>query len=143
MSSFVYSSEEKTVKFDRLLQLNEDIRESWKKDKDKTQSMEEIISLLKDIISKSTLEEYFQKIEKDQTYFVDTFVKEIVYNIIHQSYVYGEKGDDIALELLFYIYKLFDKFHDKKYPPIFRVIRTIFKENSKHPFFYPNENASL
>ena len=142
MSSFVYSSEEKTVKFDRLLQLNEDIRESWKKDKDKTQSMEEIIALIKDIISKSTLEEYFQKIEKDQTYFVDTFVKEIVYNIIHQSYVYGEKGDDIALELLFYIFKLFEKFHDKQYPSIFRVIRTIFKENNKHPFFYPNDRKN-
>ena len=135
MSSFIYSGEEKTIKFDRLLQLSDDLENSWKKDRDETKSMEEAISILKEVNTKSSIEEYFQNIEKDYSYFNESFIPNIIKYISHQSYVYGKNGDDLALELLFQVYKLFEIFHKKNYPSIFKGIRLMFKNNEKIEFF--------
>ena len=123
----------------RLKALNEDIRVSWTKDEDKTNSMKEITTILEDINSKESLEDYFENNEKDIKYFSETFVKDIITNILSQSYVIGDEGDDIALELLFQIYRFFIVFHDKKYSSIFEEIIRIFKNNNKSSFFYPKE----
>ena len=137
MSSFIYSSDEKTIQFDRLLELSVDLENSWKKDKDETKSIEEVISILKEINTKSSIEEYFQNIEKDYSFFQETFIQNIIKYISHQSYVYGKNGDDLALELLFQVYKLFEIFHKKNYPSIFSRIRLMFKNNENFEFFFP------
>ena len=63
-------------------------------------------------------------------------LKDILYNILIQPIIFGENGDEIGLELLLNIYKLFQKFHkNKKYSPLFENIRQIFDQERKHDFF--------
>ena len=123
----------------RLKALNEDVKMSWTKDEDKSDSMKEIINILEEINSKKSLEDYFENNQEDIKYFSETFVKDVITHILSQSYVYGNEGDDIALELLFQIYRLFIEFHDKKYSSIFEQIIRIFKNNNNHSFFYPKK----
>ena len=51
--------------------------------------------------------------------------------------VYGENGDEIAVDLLYHIYGLFLKFHtNTKYTQLFDVIREIIKPEESLPNFF-------
>ena len=110
--------------------------------KDKTDEMEKIIAILKDIVSKDSLEEFFEN-ENEITFFSNKFIPSILENIGNQSYVHGKNGDDIALDLLFEIYRLFSRFHhNKKYSKIFESIRNQFKDYLKLSFFFPQNKIN-
>ena len=120
-----------------LTALSNAIKASFINDADKTEEMKELTNILKEINSKSSIEEYFNNNEKDIQFFINDFIEPVVDNIINQSYVQGKDGDDIALDLLFQIYKLFPTFHKKNYSPIFESIRRIFKDHDNISFFFP------
>ena len=65
------------------------------------------------------------------------FLKNIISNIISQNIVKGDNGDDIAVDLLYHIYKLFIKFHkETKYSELFETIREMINsDNSLQNFF--------
>ena len=120
-----------------LTALSNAIKASFINDADKTEEMKELTNILKEINSKSSIEEYFNNNKKDIQFFINDFIDPIIDYIINQSYVQGKDGDDIALELLFQIYKLFPTFHKKNYSPIFKSIRRIFKDHENISFFFP------
>ena len=118
-------------KLQTLQKIANEIKESWYKDKDKTEYMKELTDILKEILEKDTIEEYFSNNEETLNYFMDSFFSDVIGNILTQSKVLGEDGDEIALDLLFHIYKLFLKFHKNvKYSPLFKKIRDIFHRDS-------------
>ena len=116
-----------------------EIKISWLRDCDKTESMKTLNQIILDILNKeNSLEEAFNKDEKLLKYFMTDFMQEVISNILNQPIVYGDNGDDIALELLYNIYKLFLKFHhNKNYSPLFERIREIVKEKQSQNFFSP------
>ena len=130
------------VSYEKLISLSKALRESWTNDKDKTEEMKELTNILKDINSKSSIEQYFNNNEKEINFFKNTFIDNIVQIIISQSYVIGKDGDDIALDLLFQIYKLFPTFHKKNYSEIFESIRKIFKDPHNIAFFFPQNKIN-
>ena len=122
-----------------------EIKMSWLKDCDKTDSMNNANNIILSILSKDlSLEEIFNN-EKILQYFMTDFMKDVIQNILVQPIVYGDNGDDIALELLYNIYKLFLKYHKKKYSTLFEKIRDIVNTDaSNHSYFLPpNENRNI
>ena len=139
---------EKTL-LEELKFIASEIRTSWARDCDKTDSMIKLNNFLLDILKNNdSLEEALNQDEKILQYFMTEFMKDVIYNITIQPIVYGENGDDIALELLINIYKLFLKFHkNTKYSPLFEKIRNIINiEKGNSRFFAPpnkNKNDSI
>ena len=85
-----------------------EIKISWIRDCDKTDSMIALNDFILNILNKDiSLEEVFNNDDKLLQYFMNDFMKEVISNILLQPIVYGKNGDDIALNLLFHIYKLF------------------------------------
>ena len=124
----------------KLLQhLATEIKMSWIRDCDKTDAMKYLNNFILNILKKeNSLEDALNHDEKLLQYFMTDFMHEVISNILNQSVVYGENGDDIALELLYNLYKLFLKFHqNKKYSPLFEKIREIIKEKQSQNFFSP------
>ena len=120
----------------KLKNIASQIRESWICDKDKTEYMIELTKMLKEIFKKESIEEYFSNDEKILAYFMGDFMKEVLENILTQKKIYGENGDEIALELLFHIYKLFLKFHkNTNYSVLFEKIRFIFNKQGAKSYF--------
>lgn len=116
-----------------------EIRFSYLHDADKTDEMLDLIKFLKEILeSNESLEHNFNDNEPAFQYFITEFLKEIITNILSQYIVYGEDGDEIAVDLLYHIYKLFLKFHKNvKYAPMFEAIRNMLKdENASMPNFF-------
>ena len=139
----MYNTESNILK--TLEYIANEIKISWLRDCDKTDSMKSLNNLLLNILSKDlTLEEIFND-EKILQYFMTDFMKEVIQNILIQPVVYGDNGDDIALELLYNIYRLFLKYHqNKKYSPLFEKIREIVNTDaSNHSYFLPpNESRN-
>ena len=123
----------------KLESLSNDIRQSYLHDCDKTDSIKEIIQIIDGMLIMSSLEDYFSNNKKDLQYFMDEFSKDVISNILIQPIVYGENGDDIALDLLYHFVKLFMKFHNnKEYAHLFEKIRKIFA-NENDSFFNTKE----
>ena len=133
---------DKYASYEKLQAYAEDIRISWVNDRDKTETMENLIIILEQIISKPSLEEYFGNDQNAQIYFMNDFTKSVITNILKQPYVYGKNGDDIALNLLFHIYKLFYKFYNKNYSKLFESIRDIFTNIYNISFFFPQNTIN-
>ena len=130
---------------DKLKKIAEQVKHSWIKDCDETKYMISLTNMIKEMITKETLEEYFSNDEDVLNYFMGEFLKEVIQYIIIQPIIYGENGDEIGLELFLNIFNLFLKFHkNKKYAPLFERIRDIFHSNSNRSFFksdnHRNEN---
>ena len=125
-----------------LESLCQDVQLSWQKDIDETSSMKKIIEIIDGILLMTSLEEYFSNNKTDLDYFMGEFSKEVINHILYQEVVYGENGDDIALDLIFHFIKLFMHFHKhKEYAPLFEKIRKIFsKEFSNNYFVTPKKN---
>ena len=86
--------------YTKLKTIYDEIRESWQRDCDRTEYMLELINILGEILSKETLEEYFSNDEKLVSSFMGDFLQDVINNILIQPIIYGEKGDEIALNLL-------------------------------------------
>ena len=116
----------------------QEIRLSYLHDIDKTEEMIKIQSFLQNILdSNEPLEHHLNNDEETFKFFVNNFLKEVISNITVQNIVYGDNGDEIAVDLLYHIYKLFLKFHkNTKYNQLFEIIREIIKPETSLPNFF-------
>ena len=121
----------------KLKNIKDEIKTSWYKDCDRTNYMVEFTHMLKEMQTKESLEEYFSNDEQTLTEFKGEILQEIVGNILIQPKIYGDNGEEIALNLLLNLFKLFLKFHkNSNYSPIFEKIRYIFhQEHGSNSFF--------
>ena len=128
--------EENSLK-QKLEEILNKIKESWTHDSDRIEYYISLNDMLKEILTKESIEEYFSNNETDITYFLQEFIKESLNFILRAFTIYGENGDQIGLEIFENLYKIFLKFHkNKKYAPLFESLRNIFQQNmSKHNFF--------
>ena len=121
----------------KLESLCDDVKKSWFHDRDETNSMKEIIELIEGMLVMTSLEEYFSNNKSDLDYFMGNFSKEVIANVLQQPVVYGDNGDEIALNLLYSFIKLFMHFHkNREYAPLFEKIRQIFNKDNSNSFFY-------
>ena len=117
-----------------------EIKLSYLHDLDKTDEIIKITNFLQKILlSEKLFEDNFDNNTDTIKYFTTSFLKELISYITVQNMVYGDNGDELAVELLYTIYKLFLKYHKEiKYSQMFEVIREIMKpENSLPNFFKP------
>ena len=113
------------------------IKQSYVKDINAIQQMQELISIQEEILNKDTLESYFQS-QNDFQYFINQFTEEIISNILKERPVPGQNGDDIALTLLTNYILFYTKFHNEnQLIPFWNKIRNIFK-SSAHYFLQGN-----
>jgi len=131
------------VSIEKLKSLSKAIKTGEIKNEDETKTMKEIINILKDINAKASIEAYFDNNEDEIKYFMNGFIDFIVQNILEQPYVFGKDADDIALDLLFQIYRLFPTFHKKNYSSLFESIRKIFKNHHNTAFFFPENKINI
>ena len=121
----------------KLYSLAIDIKNSYQRDCDETESIKEIIEIIKSILIMASLEEYFSNNQTDLNYFMGDFSKDVIEYILRQDIIYGENGHELALDLLFHFIKLFFKFHKiKEYSNLFENIRKVFDISSS--YFSPN-----
>ena len=129
---------EKKYKKSKLAEIYNNINESYVKNIDKINYYIELNNIIKDILTKESIEEYFNNNEDDIKYFMEEFLKKIVDIILKSFEIYGKDGDEIGLDILFNIYNIFIKFHkNPKYSSaIYEIIRMILKnDESNHNFF--------
>ena len=127
----------------KMNSLCQDIKTSWLHNCDETTSMKEIIDLINGILIMNSIEDYFSNNKNDLDYFMGDFSKDVISNILLQPVIYGENGDEIALDLIYHFIKLFMKFHkNKEYAPLFKKIRKIFSKDNFYTnyLFNPNNN---
>ena len=117
----------------KLKSLAIDVRNSYQFDRDETDSIKEIIEILKSILIMESIEEYFSNNKSDLYFFMGEFSKEVIDFTLRQDFIYGENGHDSALDMLFHFIKLFFKFHkNKEYSNLFENIRNIFNPSANY-----------
>ena len=107
-------NENKSETYLKLETLSKDVQNSWRCDCDETNSIKEIIEIIDGMLIMSSLEDYFSNSKKDLEYFMGDFSKEVIENILRQPALFGDNGDEIALDLLYHFVRLFMQFHKKK-----------------------------
>jgi len=117
----------------------QEIKRGYKNNIDKTYEMKNIRKMLEEVNTKLSLEEYFKNKKEDINFFINDFLNEITSNILAQSYVKGDDGDDIALDILYQIYRLFENFHDKNYSKLFKIVRQL--SNEQNNFYHPSTTS--
>ena len=126
-----------------LEKIAQEIKLSWIRDCDKTEYMIKLTKMIKEMLTKESLEEYFSNNDEDLNYFMGDCIQEVIQNILVQPIIFGDNGDEIGLELLININKLFLKFHkNKKYASLFEKIRVIFNDRSSRTFFTSDDNRN-
>ena len=119
--------------YDKLEKIKKEITKSF--NDDKTEYLKQLIKILKEILTKNSIEEYFNNNTTLFNYFSENFLKDSILMLLRQEKVHGENGDEIALEVFLNIIQLFLKFHKKdNYSAIFQRIHDIFLINK--PFFF-------
>ena len=98
----------------KLVEICNKIKESWTRDSDEIEYYIAFNDLLKEILTKESIEEYFSNDESLINYFIQDFIKDSLYYILRAFTIFGENGDQIGIEILKNIYNLFLKFHKKK-----------------------------
>ena len=112
---------------EKLQKIVLEIKLSYTKNCDKTEYMISLTNMIKEMIKKETLEEYFSNNYENLNYFIEECIEDIIKYILIQTNIQGNNGDEIALDLLSNINKLFIKFHNNtKYSSLFEKIRKIF-----------------
>ena len=125
----------------KLYSLANDIKNSYIRDCDETSSIKEITEILNSILIMESLEEYFSDNRTDLYYFMGEFSSDVIDYILRQDLVYGEDGNELALNLLFHYIKLFMKFHkNKEYTILFDNIRKIFEKSSFYTKSFMHED---
>jgi hypothetical protein len=118
---------DKSLKRKRLEELEDEIHKSWLRDLDRVKEINETKEIIENIISNESIESYFDNNQSDINYFLNKFSGDTISNILRQQYVYGDKGDDHALDLLKNYITLFLRFIDRpQYLPLFENIKEIF-----------------
>jgi hypothetical protein len=116
----------------KIEQIEDDIHKSWLKDQDRVKEMLELVSILEQILNSDTIELFFEN-ESDYDYFIKKFSKEVINNILRQHFVFGENGDDVALQVIELYLKIFLKFMDKtQYIPLWDSIKEIFDSSKAY-----------
>ena len=124
---------DKTLKRRRLEELEDEIHKSWLHDLDRVKEISEIKEIIDNIITKDSIESYFDNNHYDIDYFLNKFSSDTLTNILRQHYVYGEKGDDHALELLKQYITLFLSFMERPhYLPLFESVKEIFDPSKSY-----------
>ena len=147
-SNFQNENNQKSEILKQMESLQESIYISWLKDTDKVNEIIECHNLLSDIINKcekiEDIENYFNNNQDDFDYFINTFSKQVIQNILRQNIVYGENGEDKAFEVLIDYLKIFIKFilnhNDKnniKLYPLLELIKEIFDDTKSYYKPYP------
>jgi len=114
----------------KLERLEDEIHESWLRDKDKVEEFIELDGILEELLSKDSIEEFFNNNQSDTDYFLTKFTSNVTSNILKQHYVYGPNGDDIVFHVLLQYLKIFNKFlHLSRYLSLFDSIKEIFDCN--------------
>lgn len=116
-----------------LEKLEMEIFISWMRDLDKTAEILQIREIIEQLIISDSLEAYFNNDISDIEYFCKKFVKETISNLLKQSVIYGNKGDEVALSLLISYSKLFIKYCDQVNT---KPYITTLVENLKEVFDY-------
>ncbi len=116
------------IKIRKVLEdLESDIHISWLRDQDKVKEFNSLYVILDDILSKDSIETYFENNASDVNYFLNKFSNEIILNILRQPYVYGVNGDDVALNILCQYLRIFLKFmNNPNYSPLWNSIMEMF-----------------
>ena len=123
----------KTVKRYQLEMLEEAIKNSWLRDLDKTKEMNELIQIQEQMLTSPSIASFFENNQSDFEYFSTKFTHEVINNIMIQPAVYGENGDDIALNILNNYLLLWLKFHkDSTCVPLWDEVREIFKPDASY-----------
>ena len=136
--SIVPVEDENTILKRKLDNYIHEIRLSYFHDLDKTDEIIKVKNFIKKILeSDEPLENHFNNNDSLLKFFMTEFLKNIISNILSQNIVKGDNGDDIAVDLLYHIYKLFIKFHkETKYSELFETIREMINsDNSLQNFF--------
>ena len=132
-TSNYYSYSSNSEVYRKLFSLKNDIRNSYQFDRDETDSIKEIIQIIKSMLIMASLEEYFSNNQTDLNYFMGEFSKDVIIYTLHQYIVYGENGHELAMDLLLHFVKLFFKFHkNKEYSTLFENIRKIFDNSQSY-----------
>ena len=115
----------------KLEHLENQIHISWIRDLDKTKELKEINLILESLYKTNNFEEFFNNVTPDIVYFFQKFSKEVVNNILRQPIIYGEKGDDIAIQVLTSFMKLFSSLVNKSYcaASIYETMKDILDHN--------------
>ena len=110
---------QKEVKYfllkDKLYTINKMLKSSCLQKIDRTDYLILLINMIKEILKKDSIEEYFDNNQQLITFFIGDFLEEILDNIVSNTKISGKNGDELAIELFFNIIKLFLKFHGNKY----------------------------
>ena len=125
---------------EKLTELQKEIYESWLRDTDKVKEIIETHNFLNEILKKNTMEEIesqiFNNNENHLEYFSNEFSKNVISNLLKQTVVFGENGEDCAFDVLLDYSKIFLKLltlNDKnifKFYNILEPIKEIF-DNTK------------
>ena len=125
---------------EKLTELQKEIYESWLRDTDKVKEIIETHNFLNEILKKNTMEEIesqiFNNNENHFEYFSNEFSKNVISNLLKQTVVFGENGEDCAFDVLLDYSKIFLKLltlNDKnifKFYNILEPIKEIF-DNTK------------
>ena len=126
----------------KLEHIENEIKNSYFKDLNKTDELRQLQKILEEILTKDTLEEYFNNDIAGTEYFSKKFTNEVLINILRQNVIYGEDGHEIALSILQLYLKLFLKYYKNHQTPTYYIsfldsIKDIF-ENGKS--FYGNRD---
>lgn len=122
-----YSSISPTDMKDLLNHLQNEIYVSWLKDLDRTIEFKVLNGLLNEMLTKDSIEQFFQNDQSNIQFFLTKFSKEVINNILRQNIIPGENGDELALGALASYNKLFLKFlHNLNYLPLFDNMKEIF-----------------
>ena len=130
----VVQENQKTMMRYKLEMLEEAIKSSWLRDLDKTKEMNELIQIQEMMLKSPSIASFFENNQSDFEYFSTKFTHEVINNITLQPAVFGENGDDIALNILNNYLLLWLKFHkDSTCIPLWDEVREILKPN--HQYF--------
>ena len=124
--------------YERLEKIRNAIKSSFFDESDDIREyMKELIQILKNILTKNSIEEFFDNNEKLFNYFIDPFLKDTIMILTYNEKIYGENGLEIALDVFLHTFKLFLKFHkNENYAALFKQIREIFNCQGKLIFYY-------
>ena len=140
------STQDKTNKQKDLLEKLKNINEiyiSWIRDTDKVKEIKETHNFLNEILKKESIEEIESQIfynnENCFEYFLNEFSKNVITNLLKQTVVYGENGEDCAFEVLLDYTKIFLKIltlNDKKIYKFYNILETIKEIFDDNQNFY-------
>ena len=110
----------------KLEELEDEVHKSWLHDFDRVKELTQVKEIIEQIINSDSIESFFDNNQSDIDYFLKNFTNKVITNILRQYYIFGENGDDHALEILKNFLRLFIKLLENYNIVIFENIKDIF-----------------